>query len=423
MTAVLISSLLLGPWAIFDFYFLVMSIALIFSKPQSSKGTASFPITDEDQKFLTILIPTYNNSNTVINFLVPRLNEFKNVDGSLPVAVTIVDSSTDGTQDKIIEELGLVWQESIGDVRIARNSNITLLYLTHRQGGKGWAINKAASMLSTEYFAIVDSDWVLSFEELAQAAVYLRQHPEKSYAQLAWRAADRDLNLVEGIDQVSIEYRHQFENRVRIWRDIPITIHGSAVVIRTQDFMNLGGFDDGVLSEDVDLAIRLMLQNRFGQGLSDLSMRENPCDHWRQFFWQKARWAEGRSQLLRRYAGDILRSIHFNLKQKIFWIYYLAYFGRCVGFAVALALSLIGLATHTTWAVQTGCLTIGAAIILRLIIHGVTATHKTNQTPWYCRLIEPFTFYGIGLIYTYTFFKGLVIKKGVWHVIECKNNS
>lgn len=422
MIAVLISSLLLGPWAMFDLYFLVMNIALVFAKPQSLKDEASLPVTDEDRKSLTVLIPTYNNSNTVVLSLTPRLNELTNAGGSLPVAVTIVDSSTDGTQDKIAEAFGLSWQESIGDVRIARNQNLTLLHLTHRQGGKGWAINKASPLLSTGYFAIVDSDWVLSFEELTHATAYLRQHPEKSYAQLAWRAAERDLNLVEGIDQVSIEYRHQFENRVRIWRDIPITIHGSAVVIRTQDFVNLGGFDDGVLSEDVDLAIRLMLQNRFGQGLADLAMRENPCDHWRQFFWQKARWAEGRSQLLRRYAGDIIRSSHFNLKQKIFWIYYLAYFGRCVGFAAALGSLVIGLTTHVSWAIQVGYLTIGTAIILRLIIHGVTATHKTNRTPWYCRLLEPFTFYGIGLIYTYTFFKGLVIKKGVWHVIECKNN-
>jgi cellulose synthase/poly-beta-1,6-N-acetylglucosamine synthase-like glycosyltransferase len=375
----------------------------------------------DDDVRVAVLIPVYNNSKTVLSGLVPQIINSRDHHGRLPMRVILVDSSTDGTAHLLSEALDLEWNEESENWCKARCKNLEFIHLKHRKGGKGWAINEVVKDLDVKYFCILDSDWVLSFKEFGKAVHYLEDNPRYSYAQIAWRAADKQLGLVSGIDQVSIEYRHQFENRVRSWLDVPVTIHGTAVVIRTELFKAMGGFDDTVLSEDVDLALRLILHGKSGISLSDLSMQENPCDHLRQFFFQKARWAEGRSQMLRKYARPILESSYMSKLSKLIWIYYLSYFGRCVGFTVLLALLLVGLILHHPHLATVCALWIGLAIATRWLAHCITMLQRVNRIPIVCRLIEPFTFYGIGLVYTYTFFVGLFRQRGAWHVVECKN--
>lgn len=416
----LIALFIMVPWLIFDVYFLIMSVALLALKNRPIAKAANLESIPQYNEQAVVLIPTYNNSRTTLKSLIPQLMDWIGRQQDLPISVTIIDSSTDGTEDQVALALNLIWNVDTHDRRIAHNRNLSLVHLKNRAGGKAWAINKVALGLKNKYFAILDSDWVLDFGAFGKTIHYLENNKQYAYAQMAWRATDNPMNFVAGLDQVSSEYRHQFENRVRTWENIPITIHGSAVVINTQSFCDSGGFNDGVLSEDVDLVARLMLNGKFGTGLCDLSMQQPPCDHLRQFFWQKARWAEGRSQMLRMYAQKTARSEHFTLKQKIFWIYYLAYFGRCVAFSSLLAIMVAGFITDnrplaiTCAGVMVFCLT------LRIMSHIVTMAQQVNKVPLMCRLIEPFTFYGIGLLYTYTFFKGLFTSKGVWRVVESK---
>lgn len=421
---ILLLSFIILPWLAFDLYFLMMSLALILLKNKPLQKSKDLPAIKNRNGLATILIPIYNNAQTVMNGLIPALKNMLGQNSSLPLDVILVDSSTDGTEEKIREALNMNWFANNPTEKNAEFSNLTLVHLKNRRGGKSWAINSITQKLKTRYFAILDSDWILSFEEFRKAIRWLEDHPNRVYAQIAWRAHDKPLGLIEGLDQVSIEYRHQLENRVRDWKNIPITIHGTAVVIRTTAFQKKGGFDDSVLSEDVDLSIRFMLDGEFGGALSDISMQESPCDHMKQFFWQKARWAEGRSQMLRKYTKSIIKSPYLKWHQKIVWIYYLAYFGRCVGFSILLMLTLAGILLNRTHLMHVASTWLFAALILRFMSHLVTYSIKANpKIPFVCRLIEPFSFYGIGLIYTYTFFSGLFKRKGVWHVIERQNHA
>lgn len=419
MNIEIIALLLMIPWLLFDVYFLIMSIVLLVLKNRPATMAAELEAIPK-LKRTVILIPTYNNSRTVLNDLVPQLMEWLRNQQDMPAPIILVDSSTDGSEELIAGSLNMTWDVDVSDRRITHRQNLSLIHLKDRSGGKAWAINRVALGLSAKYFAILDSDWVIDFEAIGKATHYLETHKHFVYAQMAWRAWDKPLNFVSGLDQVSIEYRHQFENRVRIWQNIPITIHGSAVVINTQDFCNAGGFRDSVLSEDVDLALRLMLDGKFGVGLSDLTMQQPPCNHINQFFWQKARWAEGRSQMLKMYVKKLLNSDHLTIMQKIVWVYYLAYFGRCVVFTVILALLVAGFVTHNNQLFVTCLGIIVSCLLLRVASHLVTMAHRVNKIPLICRLIEPFTFYGIGLLYTYTFFKGLFTTKGAWRVVESK---
>lgn len=416
----IITSVLILPWLLFDLYFLLMNIILFIKMNRPLQRSAHLaPVFDDP--LAVILIPVYNNSKTVLNVLIPNIIRMLTEKGKLPMRIAIVDSSTDGTSELIRKALDIAWTEESTERRVAKKQNLQLIHLKNRQGGKGWAINAVVQTINAKYFCILDSDWELSFEEFGKAIHYLEKNDHFSYAQIAWRASDRKLGFISGLDQVSIEYRHQFENRIRSWKKVPVTIHGTAVVIRTNAFLSAGGFDDTVLSEDVDLAIRLMLKGTPGECLSDLSMQENPCDHFKQFFLQKARWAEGRSQMLRKYAVSILKSQRMTIFSKLMWLYYLSYFGRCVGFALLLSLTVVGTLFNRPQLVMASAAWICICIILRWISNLVTMAQRVNRIPLICRFIEPFSFYGIGLIYTYTFFSGLFKKEGTWHVVECKN--
>lgn len=416
----LIALLIMVPWLFFDLYFFIMSIALLALKNRPNARAAMLASVPKYNEQAVILIPTYNNRSTVLNSLVPQIGDTLSRKKELPIAITLIDSSTDGTEEHIASALNLAWDTDTSDKRIAHKYNLTLIHLKNRSGGKAWAINKVALSLNKKYFAILDSDWVLNFEAFGKAIHYLENNNLYVYAQLAWRATDKPMNFVAGLDQVSVEYRHQFENRVRSWKGIPITIHGSAVVMSTQAFCEAGGFRDSVLSEDVDLAARFMLDGKFGVGLADLTMQQPPCNHIRQFFWQKARWAEGRSQMLRMYVKGTMNSKHFTIKQKIFWLYYLAYFGRCVAFAMLLSLMVAGFATGNQTLTLICLVVMTTCFAIRIASHGITMIHRMSTVPVLCRLIEPLTFYGIGLLYTYTFFRGLFTSKGIWRLVEAK---
>lgn len=417
----LILGLIILPWFLFDLYFLLKSLALIALKNKPLLKACYYSDSLVNKQDGVILIPIFNNSATVLNNLLPSIKNIILHDDKLPIDTILIDSSTDGTEELVLKYLEIEWNQVTDEKKIAHKKNLTFLHLNKREGGKAWAINKIAFNLQYKYFCLLDSDWHLSFDSFCKGINFLEHHKEYSYAQLAWVAESRKLNMIEGIDQVSIEYRHQLENRVRLWVHVPATIHGSAVVIRADLFKKFNGFDELVLSEDVDLAIRFMLGGYFGIGLYDITMKENPCDHFKQFFWQKARWAEGRSQLLSKYSGNIINSKTFNLKQKVFWIYYLAYFGRCVTFSLLVAGFIFGVLIGNHHLLSASLFWIIAIFVLRNMSHFVTALHRTNKIPLYCRFIEPFSFYGIGLIYTYTFFSGLFQKRGKWRIIERNN--
>lgn len=411
MTIVFLITILFLPWVLMDLYYLVMGLLLLFTKG------LLVDVGDLDEnanvkQLAVILIPTYNNHVTVINGIAKSLNEALNKNGSLPLDVILVDSSTDGSHLSIANAIGLKWSQKLSDRSIASRGNCTLIHLSKRQGGKSWALNQVALGLDKEYFAVLDSDWVFSTKEFIIAARYLGKNPDLSYLQLTWQGNQKQLNKVEQIDQISIDYRHQFENRVRSWRNIPITIHGSAFLMRTEDFKSVNGFRENVLSEDVDLATRLMLQGRFGKGCAGLALQQNPCDHVRQFFWQKRRWVKGRSQLLRQYCIPILKSRHMTVWQKTSWLFYLGYFGRFPTFLLMLLVAVLISPAAFLW--------IGMALLIRLGGNLIAGIQKAGKIEWWPRIVEPFWYYGFGLVFVGAFFSGLFWGKGEWHAIEHK---
>lgn len=419
MSGVLILLFLGSPWIVCDCYFLFWSIALLMKRSSSMRSEDFTEASPELSTHLVILIPVFNNSATVMARLIPALSSILRIQKQIPVAVMLVDSSTDGSQEVIRQSLGMTWLRHDEKASVAQLSNLTLIHLKKREGGKAWALNQVIQSLEVKYFGILDSDWVFETLPFLQGAAFLEYNPEHAYAQLSWKAPDTHrFNLVSGLDQVGIEYRHQLENRVRILKNIPVTIHGSAVVLRTESVQAVGGFNEDVLSEDVDLALRLLLAGWKGKCFAFHTMQEYPCDHFRQFFLQKFRWAEGRSQMLRRYCRQLLETRKLDWKQKLFWFYYLAYFGRCVFFAALV------LASIATWMLQDSvafCLSAVSLVglyCLRLAGHAVTRLHGVNEIPWRYRVLEPLFFYGIGLSYAYTFFLGLFRQRGQWHVVE-----
>jgi cellulose synthase/poly-beta-1,6-N-acetylglucosamine synthase-like glycosyltransferase len=400
-------------WMSFDAYFLVNHLVLRLRK----KSVFKWPTPDIDKynPLMTLVIPAYNNLETLKKNILCKIKKELSEQDRLSFDVIVVDSSTDSQEDTILDPLNLKWEKTDEKCKVARIKNLTLIHLKNRKGGKAWAINTISSLLRTQYFAILDSDWPYSTHEFSKALQFLNANSQFSYLQLSWWPKKGKYNFIEGLDQISINYRHQFENRIRILKNIPITIHGSAVIIKTLDFKEMGGFDETVLSEDVDLAIRFLLKGKTGTGIYDLGMCPNPCNRLKQFFWQKARWAQGRSQMLSKYALKIILSKEMTPIVKLFWLYYLSYFGRCVVFSITLAILFVSLARDSFEAKWVSIIFILSTLILRYLSQ-IFMTDEDKELPFLSRLLEPFSFYGIGLIYTVTFFQGLLYMKGKWRV-------
>lgn len=371
---------------------------------------------------LAILIPIYNNSQTVLHQLVPKLKQLLRVQKHSKYKFYLIDSSTDGSTNLIMQELGF---NNVGNKKSPYSlNNIPLVYyhLVPRKGGKAWAINQVVGQLTQNYFAIVDSDWILTVDELLLAKELLVQKPQYSYVQLSWKAQnDKKLGFVEGMDQISIEYCHQFKNRIRILNELPVIIHGSAVVIRKSDFLNENGFDDRVLSEDVDLAVRLMLKGRMGVGLSNLSMQECPCDHMYQFLMQKLRWVSGRSQLLKKYFLPIIKSQNLSFKQKFSLMTYFNYYGRFVLVLLSLIFGVYFAARLDDLGVIISLIPSFWLVVHRYLSQLQTVPLKTNKISLLSRLVEPFFYVLMTPFYAYSFLTGFIVQERRWHVIQKKS--
>jgi cellulose synthase/poly-beta-1,6-N-acetylglucosamine synthase-like glycosyltransferase len=241
----------------------------------------------DSQPRVSILMPAYNEEGKIQESLENALNM------EYPVDVIVVDDgSTDSTLEKARE--------------FSDAENIEII--EHEENrGKAEAMNTGLEYVDTEYVAVQDADSAASAELLEKAVA--RFESDKSLGSVIGAIQNfQSDTLVRKLQRVQYQMTNFYRSLMASIGTLDVT-PGAFSLYRTTDLREVGGFDPGNPTEDLEMAWRLRHQ---GKGLdmvfSSESKTEFPEDL-KSLYNQRVRWKRGSIINLVKY-----REMFFNKK-------------------------------------------------------------------------------------------------------------
>lgn len=251
----------------------------------------------------------------------------------LPFLVVLAARSTDGTR------------ELIETVRAAHPDRVRVVDATG--GSKAADLNAAWAAIDTPYVLVLDADETVTPAFVDQALATLAARPAVGIVQGRKVAATPDAGRLARF--ISAERQHS------TWLDHPFDaavlgaahFAGSAAVLRREVLPAVDGFATDMLTEDIDLSVRLYLTTEWDIAyVPSMVARELIPGSWPSLFGQRERWARGWAQVAGRHLGAITRSRRrLGLRRTVglSWVLFLAISAPVFTLLPALALPALAL--------------------------------------------------------------------------------
>lgn len=286
------------------------------------------------------------NSYPLVSIVVPVRNE------PLDIIVRLLNSivNQDYPRDKI--EVLIVSDDDEDYFRVisskildfSRRSGLMIKVFRRERaiGFKAGALNYALYRSMGKYLVVFDVDAVPEPNYLRCVVSYLEANCDVDGLAVKWSSLNRDSTPISEAQAVSLNFLTSifFDGRSRV--NGPIIAPGCGCVFRRSVLLEVGGWDEDCLAEDVELSIRLLVSNRKIDYLDSTFVGiENP-ETYEAFKKQQARWIYGTTQVLSKYFFKIITSnIPFFWKLDLI-LYLLQYHVLLVNFVfIVLALASI----------------------------------------------------------------------------------
>jgi cellulose synthase/poly-beta-1,6-N-acetylglucosamine synthase-like glycosyltransferase len=222
----------------FSLYFSVFLLLVfldkkrLFDEEKSSLSLKKFPL-------VTVIVPAYNEEKTILKTLesIDNLNYPKD---KLEVIV-VNDGSRDNTE-KIVNEY------------IKDKSHFQLL--SHSNRGKAASMNRALSLAKGEYFACLDADSFVHPDTLRKMMHMYEKDPDPNLAiitpAMKVHSPKNLLQRVQWLEYIVIILIARISSHL----DCLYVAPGPFSVYRTAAIKKLGGFSEGHITEDQEIAYR-----------------------------------------------------------------------------------------------------------------------------------------------------------------------
>jgi len=184
---------------------------------------------------VTLVIPSYNAGHTILECI----EACKNMHYAGKKEIIVVDDgSTDG---------------SINEIR--KIDGITLMH-KEKNAGKGAALNMAIRKAKGELVACVDSDTYPEIHALERAVPFFNDD-EKLGGLVFFICAAKPKNLIQRLQELEywVSFGFYFKT-ISFIKGLHIT-PGPMAMYRKSIFIELGGFDEKNIAEDMEIALRL----------------------------------------------------------------------------------------------------------------------------------------------------------------------
>ena len=265
---------LIGAFIFSSIYFIITFISL--SKKRLIKS-ASFLENSKALPFVTIQIPTFNEL-AALN-CAQKCLEFNYPEEKLQILIG--DDSNNKDISNTIDEF------------VKKNPKISISRRENNHGYKPGNLNKMLNKSNGDYILVFDSDFLPEKNFLLNIVQPVIQDKSLSGVQASWKIINAHKNLstlmgsaiVNVVHSILMPFMHETTNHA--------ILCGSGELIKKSDIIELGGWTEGSLTEDVDFSLRLIAAGKRIDYLEYLKVCCETPHTPKDLFRQQMRWAYG----------------------------------------------------------------------------------------------------------------------------------
>jgi len=249
---------------------------------------------------VSVLIPAWNEEvgiiKTINSVLVSQYNDVE--------IVVVNDGSTDNT-DKLVSDFVDDFNEN--KRKSAKFSAKSIQYLSIENGGKARALNKALAVANGEIIITIDADCLM--DRMAISNTLKRFGNAKVGAVCGNVVVGNRKKSVELMQQLEYLYGFFFKRADSVFNSVYI-IGGAAAAYRKSVLDEVGGFDEKIVTEDIEMSMRILSHGYKTRYAADAVTYTEGPSKWRCLFNQRLRWRFGRFQTFIKY-----KQLFFSAKQ------------------------------------------------------------------------------------------------------------
>lgn len=272
------------------------------------------PDVDNDQlPSVTIQLPIYNEAH-VIDRLVDACAQLDYPHEKL--FIQILDDSTDDTTDVVRAKIAEWESKGFHNIDLVRRSN--------RKGYKAGALAYGLELITTEFVAIFDADFVPSTDFLRNTMPFFITNENLGLIQTRWAHLNIDYNWLTRAQALSIDGHFAIEQVARNRGRLPMSMNGTGGIWRVDAIKDAGGWSSATLTEDLDLSYRALLKGWEFLYLVDVPVPGELPPQVQAYKLQQARWATGSTECLIKHALPLIRSPRFSPAKKFMGLMHLS---------------------------------------------------------------------------------------------------
>ena len=255
-------------------YFIITFFSLSKKRLSISAPLSKF---SKNLPFVTIQIPTFNEL-AALN-CAKKCLEFDYPEEKLQILIG--DDSNNNNISNAIDEFA------------KQNPRISISRRRNNHGYKPGNLNKMLKSSKGEYILIFDSDFLPEKDFMINIVQPIIKDKSLSGVQASWKIINTHKNLstlmgsaiVNVVHTILMPFMHETTNHA--------IFCGSGELIKKSDIIELGGWTEGSLTEDVDFSLRLIAAGKRIDYLENLKVHCETPHTAKDLFRQQMRWAYG----------------------------------------------------------------------------------------------------------------------------------
>ncbi len=183
--------------------------------------------------------------------------------------------------------------------------------ILHRKVRRGWkagALNDGLEVARNPLVFILDADFTVEPGIFRELVPELLQFPRLGFVQCRWGFRNADLNWLTRAQQILWHNIIHAEQTYRHRRGFMVNFNGTAALFRRECITSVGGLNESMLTEDLDLTVRTRIAGWKGSYRQDIVCDSLLPHTLPIFFSQQFRWAYGLFQVAKKRLPSILRA-------------------------------------------------------------------------------------------------------------------
>ncbi|PWZ29395.1 hypothetical protein Zm00014a_015551 [Zea mays] len=281
---------------------------------------------DEEYPMVLVQIPMYNERE-VYKLSIGAACELEWP--SERFMIQVLDDSTDPVVKDLVETECQRWK--------SKGVNIKYEVRGNRKGYKAGALKEGLKhdyVEDCEYIAMFDADFQPEPDFLLRAVPFLVHNPEIALVQARWKFVNSGECLLTRFQEMSLDYHFKYEQEAGSSLHSFFGFNGTAGVWRIAAIDDAGGWKDRTTVEDMDLAVRAMLQGWKFVYVGDIKVKSELPSTFKAYRFQQHRWSCGPANLFKKMMVEILENKKVSLWSKIYLWYNFFFVGKVAAHTV-----------------------------------------------------------------------------------------